>query len=231
MSSAGSPAPSRSTIARQLCMPPQQISPSAASRSPCSSATSQARRKVSAIVRVLPGGSLAQSSTLAAESIRTTPPLRMPSSRSCRAMPQALRTMSTKRWRSVSLPIAEPPPTGGHTGATTEPTSRFFAAILSASLLISSFEESMLVCGSARKRSTPSNLMPPTSVAAVRSSISSRPIGGSEAGPLPTRPGHIALCSFGKLLRPSTVSSSHSQCHPSSRPRASAESFSDRRRL
>ncbi len=37
-------------MCRQLCMPPQQISPSAASRSPKSSAMSQASRNVSAIV-------------------------------------------------------------------------------------------------------------------------------------------------------------------------------------
>src|SRR5215217_5957990 len=33
----------------------------------------------------------------------------------------ALSTISTKRARSSALPIAEPPPTGGQTGATTEP--------------------------------------------------------------------------------------------------------------
>ena len=157
------------------------------------------------MMRVLPTGSLAQSSTLAAESMRTTPPWRTPSSRICLPMRQALRTISTKRRRSPSLPMAEPPPNGGHTGATTEPTSRFFAAILSASLLISSLEESMLVCGSARKRSTPSNFVFSIPAAAVKSSISLRPIGGSEFGPLPTSPGHIALCSFGKLFRPSTI--------------------------
>jgi hypothetical protein len=63
----------------------------------------------------------------------------------------------------------------------------------------------MLVCGSARKRSTPSNFVFSISAAAVKSSISSRSIGGSESGPLPTSPGHIALCSFGKLFRPSTI--------------------------
>src|SRR5574340_467745 len=49
------------TISFQLCMPPQQISPSAASRSPKSSATVQASRNVSAIFLVLPAGSLAHS--------------------------------------------------------------------------------------------------------------------------------------------------------------------------
>src|SRR5688572_24898607 len=55
----------------------------------------------------------------------------------------------------------------------------------------------MSTCGSKRKRSTPSNRVPSTLAAAVRSSIVSRSIGGSESGPLPTSPGHIALCSAG----------------------------------
>ena len=62
-----------------LCMPPQQISPSAARRSPKDSATSAASRNVSAIFFVLPAGSLAHSAGLAAESMRMTPYLRMPS--------------------------------------------------------------------------------------------------------------------------------------------------------
>ena len=39
-------------------------------------------------------------------------------------MRQALRTWVTKLRRSSALPIAEPPPVGGHTGATTDPTTR-----------------------------------------------------------------------------------------------------------
>ena len=38
-------------------------------------------------------------------------------------MGQALATWVTKALRSSSLPIAEPPPVGGHTGATSEPTT------------------------------------------------------------------------------------------------------------
>ena len=57
----------------QLCMPPQQISPSAASRSPMLSAMSAASRNVSAIFFVLPAGSFAHSAGLAAESMRTMP--------------------------------------------------------------------------------------------------------------------------------------------------------------
>jgi hypothetical protein len=40
---------------------------------------------------------------------------------------------------------------------------------------------------------------PSTSAAAVRRSMVSRPMGGSESGPLPTRPGHMALWTRGKL--------------------------------
>ena len=54
-------------------MPPQQISPSAASFSPWSRAIAPACLKVSAIFFWLPSGSAAQSAGLHAESIRTTP--------------------------------------------------------------------------------------------------------------------------------------------------------------
>ena len=54
-----------SSMAFHECMPPQQISPSAARRSPWSSATLPASRKVSAIFLVLPAGSLAQSADAA----------------------------------------------------------------------------------------------------------------------------------------------------------------------
>src|SRR3954452_23272626 len=58
----------------------------------------------------------------------------------------------------------------------------------------------MLTWGSKRNRSTPSNLWPSTSAAAVRSSMVSSPIGGSLSSPLPTTPGQAALCSLGKLF-------------------------------
>jgi len=61
------------TMRRQECMPPQQISPSAAMRSPCCWATLPASRKVSAIFFWLPSGSCNQSSTPEAESMRMTP--------------------------------------------------------------------------------------------------------------------------------------------------------------
>ena len=96
--------------------------------------------------------------------------------------------------------MAEPPPVGGQTGATTEPTTSLRRRALSASRFTSSSEPSMLKCGEKRNRSKPSNFTPSTSAAAVRSSMVSRSIGGSESGPLPTTPGQDALCSLGKLL-------------------------------
>ena len=92
--------------------------------------SSQASRNVSAIFFVLPAGSFAHSAGLAAESMRTTPYLRMPRSRSFLPIAQALRTCVRNFLRSSSLPIAEPPPVGGHTGATSEPTTRSLRADL-----------------------------------------------------------------------------------------------------
>src|SRR5207248_6098217 len=94
--------------------------------------TSHARLNVSAIRFVLASGSLAHSAGLAAESMRTTPYLRMPRPRSFLPIAHALRTWVTKFLRSSSLPIADPPPVGGHTGATSDPTTKPFDAILSA---------------------------------------------------------------------------------------------------
>src|SRR6266852_372265 len=55
----------------------------------------------------------------------------------------------------------------------------------------------MLTCGSKRNRSTPSNFAPSAEALAVKASMVSSSMGGSESGPLPTRPGHMALCSLG----------------------------------
>ena len=72
-------------------------------------------------------------------------------------------------------------------------------ATLSRSRFSSSSVASMLMCGSNRNRSTPSNLTPSTFAFAVRSSIVSRSMDGSAPGlPFPTRPGHMALCSAGR---------------------------------
>ena len=47
----------------------------------------------------------------------------MPRSRSVLPISQAFRTCVRNFFRSSSFPIAEPPPVGGHTGATSEPTT------------------------------------------------------------------------------------------------------------
>jgi len=86
-------------------------------------------------------------------------------------------------------------------GATTVPMSRLRDCAFSASFLISSSDESMLICGSNKNKSNPSNLMPSTSAAAVRLSIVSRSMNGSASGaPLPTTPGQAALWSFGNVF-------------------------------
>ena len=88
-----STASSVSIIAFQLCIPPQQISPSAASFSPYSAAASHASRKVWAINFVLFTGSSSQPSGLLAESIRMTPLGRIPNSRSFFPKRLTLRTV------------------------------------------------------------------------------------------------------------------------------------------
>src|SRR5271157_1921091 len=98
---------SKLTMLLHPCMPPQQISPSAANRSPWASATSHASRNVSAISFVLATGFSAHSWTPVAESMRTTPYGRTPRSRSFCAMRQAFSTIVTKRLRSSALPIAD----------------------------------------------------------------------------------------------------------------------------
>jgi len=153
----------------------------------------QASLKVSAMRRVLPFGSFAQSPGPTAESMRTTPYFRMPISRNVLPIAHAFFTCVRKRLRSSSVPIAEPPPVGGQTGATSDPTTKPRRPMRSASRSRSPRLASMSTCGSNRKRSTPSKRTPFTLAAAVRSSIVSRSIGGSESGPLPTSPGHIAL--------------------------------------
>ena len=84
----------------QECMPAQQISPSAARRSPLSLATWAASRKVAAIFLVLPLGSASQWAGLSAESMRMMPYLRTPCSLRILAMRQAFFTATTKLARS-----------------------------------------------------------------------------------------------------------------------------------
>ncbi len=93
--------------------------------------------------------------------------------------------------------MADPPPAGGHTGAASVPMTRSRDWTFSVTLFRSSSEASMSTWGATCIRSTPSKWTPPTSAPAVRSSISSNPMGGSESGPFPTTPDQIALCSFG----------------------------------
>src|SRR5689334_22278732 len=105
---------------------------------------SHASRKVSAMRAVLPSGSFAHSDGLDAESIRTMPYDLMPMSRSFLPIAHAFRTWVRKFLRSVSLPIADPPPVGGHTGATSDPTARPLDEILSDSAFRSLSLASML---------------------------------------------------------------------------------------
>ena len=185
----------------QLCMPPQQISPSAASRSPCSSATSAASRNVSAIFLVLPSGSFspvrrARRRVDAHDAVRPDPQFAQLLARSGRPCAPASRR--------PCAPPRSPSPNRRPSAAT--PARRAIRRrdsslrILSASRLRSSSVESMLTCGSKRKRSTPSNvvavhLAPPRS---CRASCRDRSAAPSRA-PLPTSPGHIALWMAGYL--------------------------------
>src|SRR5580704_6865033 len=91
-------------------------------------------------------GSPAQLAASVAESMRITPYGLIPSSRSFLAILQDFLTCSINRCRSSAPPMADPPPVGGQTGATTDPTRRFLEAILAASSFNSSSVESILVC-------------------------------------------------------------------------------------
>ena len=188
---------STESIAFHECMPAQQTSPSAARRSPWPAATMPASRNVAAICLIAPFSSFAAALVPVALSMRMTPYLRTPCSLRMRAMRQALRTASMNFARCSTEPIALSPTVPGHTGATSEPTARFFAAILSAILRMSESLASGSRCEWKRKRSTPSNFWPSTFAFAVSSSMRSSEMGGwSVPGSLPTSPGHMALCSF-----------------------------------
>ena len=102
--------------------PPPQIPPSAARRCPIFGDTARLAECLGDLFLVL-GRIGCPIMHPGAESIRTTPDLRMPMSLSCRAMRQAFSTIETNLSRSSCEPIAEPPPTGGQTGATTERTA------------------------------------------------------------------------------------------------------------
>jgi hypothetical protein len=179
-------------------MPAQQISPSAAMRSPWPSAIFAAFLKVSTMRAVLAFGFSRHFCTPnSAESTRMTPYWRTPCLLRSLAMRQAFSIARRNFCCCSSVPIAESPTVPPQTGATSEPTFRPLEAMRSAICLRLSSEMSGSVCGWNRNRSTPSNLWPSTLAATVMSSMCSRAIGGwSVLGSLPTRPGHIALCSF-----------------------------------
>ncbi len=122
----------------QLCMPPQQISPSAARRSPWSSAISQALPKSLGDAFLIPFRifePIARTSRRvdADDAVGPDAELAEPLGDAA-ALADLLRTCL----RSSAPPIAEPPPVGGQTGATTEPMTRFRERTLSASCLRSS---------------------------------------------------------------------------------------------
>ena len=117
----------------QECMPAQQISPSAARRSPLSLATLAASRNVAAIFLVLPlrvgvpvgraVGRVDADDAVLADAVLVED------------LGDAAGLFHGQRrtWRGpASLPMAEPPTVPGQTGATSEPTARPLAAILSA---------------------------------------------------------------------------------------------------
>ena len=96
--------------------------------------------------------------------------------------------------------MAEPPPVGGQTGATTEPTTKPLAANLIRELF-----DAVIVDIDAGMR------IEKEDINAIESNAIDFGFGGQvehrvevDAGsapglPLPTRPGHMALCSFGKV--------------------------------
>ena len=70
-------------------------------------------------------GWAAQSAGGVAESMRTTPYRRMPTSRRSRAIRQPFSTCFRKALRPAPGSIADPPPVASQIGATTLPTTRF----------------------------------------------------------------------------------------------------------
>ena len=197
-SSADQPSPATRVMRLQLCMPPQQISPSAASRSPNPRRRARFAERLRRSSSVALRDPVAQSARArrridAHDAVRPNAQVR-----SFLPIAHALRTWVTNFAFARRSPIAEPPPVGGHTGATTEPTTNPSRANLVAQplqIVVGRIdadvrvEQKQIDAVELRRRST--------SALAVRSSIVSRSIGGSEPGPLPTSPGHIALCKAG----------------------------------
>ncbi len=133
--------------------------------------------------------------------MRTTPYGRTPSSRNFARDAAGFAHLPDESLASSAPPMADPPPVGGQTGATTDPTSRPKRAHLvgqSRQVVIARidadvrFEQEQI-------HAIELHAIVHSRAAAVRWSMVSRSIGGSESGPLPTRPGHMALWTRGKL--------------------------------
>ena len=129
----GRPVPAARPSVFQLCMPPQQISPSAASRSPWSSAIVAGLAEGLGDPLLVALGVLRPVADAAGRvdphhAVRPHAQLAQPLGDAA-ALADLLEELACARPRS---PIAEPPPVGGQTGATTEPITRFRERTLSA---------------------------------------------------------------------------------------------------
>jgi hypothetical protein len=127
---------------------------------------------------------------------------------------RAARPAPAVSWRSGSLadlgqelfppilgaPIAEPPPVGGQTGATTRADHQVPRLHLVGQRLQVVVAMSMSTCGANRNRSTPSNFTPSTS--AARSGRASCPgRSAARALPLADHPGPGRVVKWGNCLR------------------------------
>ena len=125
-------------------MPPQQISPSAARRSPWSRDPEPPPERVGDPLLVALGVTAPTPPELHAESIRTMPSGRTPSTRRRLAIRHRLADLRQERARPSPSSSAGPPPIGGQTGATDRADHQVRARVTpSASALSSSSLESM----------------------------------------------------------------------------------------
>jgi hypothetical protein len=133
--------------------------------------------------------------------MRITPYFRTPCSFSTLAMRQAFFTASTNFSRSSGPPCAVLPTVPGQTGATSEPTASPPRGNLICDLpqlIVADIDRDVRI---EKEEIDSFKLLPACLSVGVNSIIRSRLIGGSSVpGVLPTRPGHVALCSFGKVL-------------------------------
>ena len=169
------------------CMPPQQISPSAASRSPWSRRSSPASLEglgdrlgvaVGVVRPVVDAGRPSRCGRRRTAGRRARGAC-WRCGRPCATCVEELlallrRCPSPSRRRSAARPGRRPSRSPGPRAATL--SARRFELVVA--------RRRCRRAGRTRKRSTPSNLTPSTSAAAVRSSIVSRSIGGSESAPL-----------------------------------------------